>query len=65
MYLQLHPSQRSVSGYVEKMKFYQKENFDLKLKIFYLEERLGAAATGNAVKRLSDENVRLKVSFIF
>jgi hypothetical protein len=52
----------SMSGYLEEIKDIKKENFDLKLKVFFLEERLGIGIGGVSVKRLSDENIDLKVN---
>ena len=48
-------------GYLEEIKDIKKDNFDLKLKVFFLEERLGIGIGGVSVKRLSDENIELKV----
>ena len=50
-----------MTGYLEEMKDIKKDNFDLKLKVFFLEERLGIGIGGVSVKRLSDENIELKV----
>ena len=50
-----------MTGYLEEMKDVKKDNFDLKLKVFFLEERLGIGIGGVSVKRLSDENIDLKV----
>jgi hypothetical protein len=51
----------SMTGYLEEMKDMQKDNFDLKLKVFFLEERLGIGIGGVSAKRLSVENIDLKV----
>ena len=51
----------SMSGYLEEIKDIKKDNFDLKLKVFFLEERLGIGVGGVSVKRLSDENIDLRV----
>ena len=50
-----------MSGYLEEIKDIKKDNFDLKLKVFFLEERLGIGVGGVSVKRLSDENIDLRV----
>jgi len=51
----------SMSGVLEEVKEIKKENFELKLKLFFLEERLGISVGGDSMKRLSDENVELKI----
>ena len=52
-----------MTGVLEEMKEIKKENFELKLKLFFLEERLGISVGGDSMKNLSDENVELKVIF--
>merc|ERR1712013_764174 len=51
----------SMTGVLEEMKEIKKENFELKLKLFFLEERLGISVGGDSMKNLSDENVELKI----
>ena len=52
---------RSLIGYFDDLKDIKKENFDLKLKVFFLEERLGIGIGGESMKKLSDDNIELKV----
>ena len=51
----------SMTGVLEEKKEMKKENFDMKLKLFFLEERLGIGIGGETMKKLSDENIELKV----
>ena len=53
----------SLSAQLDEIKATKKENFDLKMKIFFLEERLGVGNGGKSMKELLDENVQLKVDF--
>ena len=43
------------------MKLIKKENLDLKLKVYFLEERLGIEVGGKSMQEMSNENVDLKV----
>eukprot|EP00092_Neocalanus_flemingeri_P019937 GFUD01021595.1.p1 GENE.GFUD01021595.1~~GFUD01021595.1.p1 ORF type:complete len:424 (-),score=104.66 GFUD01021595.1:36-1238(-) len=52
---------RSLVGYFEDLKEIKKENFDLKLKVFFLEERLGVGIGGESMKKLSENNIELKI----
>lgn len=61
----LSPSQgRSLREYDEKLRVLQKENFNLKLRLFFLEEKSPTGASGNAVngavKAPSEDELRFK-----
>jgi len=51
----------SLAGYLEEMKLIKKENLDLKLKVYFLEERLGIEVGGKSMQEMSNENVDLKI----
>ena len=48
----------SVRGLFEEIKFLKKENLDLKLKIYFLED---SNSQSNKIKELMDYNVKLKM----
>ena len=52
-----------VKHYDESLKSIKKENFNLKLKIFFLEERLSKGNKNTEVS-LINENADLKVTFL-
>ena len=52
----------SVKHYEESLRAYKKENFNLKLKIFFLEERL-TQGNGNSELSIINANTDLKVNF--
>ena len=52
---------QSLSDYIEDLKDVKKENFDMKLKVFFLEERLGVGIGGESMRKLSEDNIELKV----
>ena len=53
-------SGRTMKEYEDKLCALQKENFNLKLRIYFLEERMGiTSADEDAIKK----NIELKVSF--
>merc|ERR1711970_962903 len=39
----------------------KKENLDLKLKVYFLEERMGVGIGGQTMKQLSDDNIELQI----
>uniref|UniRef100_A0A1B0CN74 Centrosomin N-terminal motif 1 domain-containing protein n=1 Tax=Lutzomyia longipalpis TaxID=7200 RepID=A0A1B0CN74_LUTLO len=56
------PSQtRSVRDYEEQITAQQRENFNLKLRIYFLEEKLNGSALGQGTESLFKQNVDLKV----
>ena len=54
----------AVKHYEDSLKSVKKENFNLKMKIFFLEERL-ANGNGASTKALINTNTELKVNWIF
>ena len=52
---------KSMKDYDEGFKEMKKENFNLKLRIFFLEERLGLGKKTNA-QDLANANLELKVT---
>ena len=54
---------KSMKEYDESFKEMKKENFNLKLRIFFLEERLGLGKKTNADELLAS-NMDLKVDII-
>ena len=53
-----------VKHYDESIRCIKKENFNLKLKVFFLEERLSKGVNNSEVA-LINENAELKVIIIF
>ena len=51
----------AVKHYEDSLKSVKKENFNLKMKIFFLEERL-ANGNGGSTKALINTNTELKVN---
>lgn len=53
---------RTMKEYEDKLCTLQKENFNLKIRIYFLEERMGiTSADEDAIKK----NIELKVSIIY
>ncbi|XP_059608537.1 centrosomin isoform X2 [Phlebotomus argentipes] len=52
---------RSVRDYEEQMTTLQRENFNLRLRIYFLEEKLNGSAMGQGTESLFKQNVDLKV----
>lgn len=51
---------RTMKEYEDQLEALKKENFNLKLRIYFLEERMGiTSADENAIKK----NIELKVSY--
>ena len=48
--------------YDDSFKEMKKENFNLKLRIFFLEERLGGSGKKTTADELANNNLELKVS---
>ncbi|XP_055706185.1 centrosomin isoform X2 [Phlebotomus papatasi] len=52
---------RTVRDYEEQMTTLQRENFNLRLRIYFLEEKLNGSAMGQGTESLFKQNVDLKV----
>ena len=55
-------SGKTMRDYDDSFKEMKKENFNLKLRIFFLEERLGGSGKKTTADELANNNLELKVS---
>lgn len=58
----MSPSQiRTMKDYEEQLGSLRKENFNLKLKVYFLEERLDASNSPSSQEDILKKNIELKV----
>lgn len=55
---------RTIKDYEDQLGALQKENFQLKLRIYFLEEKMGILGLGTADENAVKKNIELKVCIL-